>query len=310
MAQARQGDRVALGRLLSLIEEQGDAADEVERLVVGAWPRVVVGITGAPGAGKSTLTDQLIGSFRQQDFSVAVVAIDPSSPTTGGAILGDRVRMTDHAVDDRVLIRSVATRGAAGGLAVAVPGTLRVIGATGFDVAIVETVGVGQIELDVAALCDTVVVVVNPGWGDDVQAVKAGLLEIADVFVVNKADLPSVAQTESDLRSAMSLRMHTDSQWHIPVVRTVARTGDGVAQLHGVIGEHKTWLDETGERELRRQRRHHQELAARVRDVFVRQADRCVDSAGFASAVHEVDGGTTTVGDAVRALMKGFVFRG
>ncbi len=206
MDAAVSGDRVALGRLLSLVEEAGAAADEVDRLVAAAWPGSVVGITGSPGAGKSTLTDVLVSVLRGRGRSVAVLAIDPTSPHSGGAILGDRVRMTGHAADPGVFIRSVATRGASGGLTSTVPGVLRVIAAAGFDTVILETVGVGQIELDVADVAETVVVVVTPGAGDEVQAVKAGVLEIASIFVVNKADLDGAAQTEADLLAAMSLR--------------------------------------------------------------------------------------------------------
>ncbi len=199
---ARNGDRGALARLLSLVEQGGEGARDVGRL---AYPlggqAYTVGLTGAPGAGKSTLTSQLIALLRAADTEVAVLAIDPSSPFTGGAILGDRVRMQDHATDPGVFIRSMATRGHLGGLALAAPEAIRLLDAVGKPWVLVETVGVGQVEVEIAGEADTTVVVVNPGWGDAVQANKAGLLEIADVFVINKADRPGVAETRSRPRA-------------------------------------------------------------------------------------------------------------
>jgi LAO/AO transport system kinase len=305
LSQAAAGDRVALSRLLSLVEQQSEATDAVERLIIGQRPPMVLGITGAPGAGKSTLTDQLIGSFRSQGVTVAVVAIDPSSPFTGGAILGDRIRMTDHAGDDGVFVRSLATRGAAGGLAVAVPGSLRLLGAAGFEVAIIETVGVGQIELDIAHACDCVVVVVNPGWGDEVQAVKAGVLEIADVFVVNKADLPGAAQTESDLRAASSISASPQLGVHtaVGVVQTVATTGVGIAELHRLVVRHGTWLDQSGLRTERRRRQIEHELAARVQAAFAHAAGTRLCGSEADYLLHLVEAGDLTVSDAAGRLV-------
>ncbi|MFZ9897512.1 MAG: methylmalonyl Co-A mutase-associated GTPase MeaB, partial [Ilumatobacteraceae bacterium] len=200
------GDRAALARLLSLIERGGDDARSVGRLV---YPKVgngyVVGITGAPGAGKSTLTSSLISHLRSKAQEVSVLAIDPSSPFTGGAILGDRVRMQSHATDAGVFIRSMATRGHLGGLSLATSEAVRLLDAVGSPCTLVETVGVGQVEVEIARNADTIVVVVNPGWGDSVQANKAGLLEIADVFVINKADRPGVDQTQRDLEQMLEL---------------------------------------------------------------------------------------------------------
>jgi LAO/AO transport system kinase len=206
LAQARQGQRGSVARLLTLIERGGDAAAAVDRVAFAASRGVpTVGITGSPGAGKSTLVSALIHQIRAEGSRVAVLAIDPSSPFTGGAILGDRVRMGDHALDDGVFIRSMATRGHLGGLAVATPQAARLLDAVGFDLVLIETVGVGQVEVEVAGEADVAVVVVNPGWGDAVQANKAGLMEIADLFVINKADRPGAENTRRDLEQMLEL---------------------------------------------------------------------------------------------------------
>ncbi|HMF04984.1 MAG TPA: methylmalonyl Co-A mutase-associated GTPase MeaB, partial [Acidimicrobiia bacterium] len=203
---ARQGDRAAIAKLISLVEAGGDAAtDAVGRLYLSTGDAYTVGVTGAPGSGKSTLTDKLIGLLRASGTEVGVLAIDPSSPFTGGAILGDRVRMQDHATDEGVFIRSMATRGHLGGLSLATPQAVRVLDAAGKPWIIIETVGVGQVEVEVAGAADTTVVVVNPRWGDGVQANKAGLLEIADVLVVNKADRDGTDDTVRDLEVMLEL---------------------------------------------------------------------------------------------------------
>ena len=199
-----------------------------------------VGITGAPGSGKSTLTSAVIAHLRERDEPVAVLAVDPSSPFTGGAILGDRVRMQDHATDPGVFIRSMATRGHLGGLSLATPEAIRLLDALGHRWILVETVGVGQVEVEVAGKADTTVVVVNPGWGDAVQANKAGLMEVADVFVINKADRPGVQETRRDLEQMLELSSETgerpDDGWPVPIVPTVSTTGEGVAELWEAIG--------------------------------------------------------------------------
>ena len=228
---AIDGDRSALARLLSLIERGDDDARTVGRL---AYPRsgsgYTVGLTGAPGAGKSTLTSSIIGHLRAQDLEIAVLAIDPSSPFTGGAILGDRVRMQDHATDPGVFIRSMATRGHLGGLSLATPEAVRLLDAIGRKWILVETVGVGQVEVEVAGKADTTVVVVNPGWGDSVQANKAGLMEIADVFVINKADRKGVEETSRDLMQMLDLSDLPHDSWRPPIVPTVGSTGQGVPE--------------------------------------------------------------------------------
>ena len=250
--------KVALARLISLVERGGDPAREVGRL---AYPlsgnAYTIGITGAPGAGKSTLNDTLITQARAEG-TVAVLAIDPTSPFTGGAILGDRLRMNEHYQDPGVYIRSMATRGHMGGLAFAVPETVRLLDAAGFSTVVIETVGVGQVEVEVAGAADTTVVVVNPGWGDSVQANKAGLMEIADVFAVNKADRPGAKETVRDLEGMLDLA--SGGSWRPPVVTTVASTGEGVAELYAAIGKHRSHLENSGELEARRARRISDEL--------------------------------------------------
>jgi LAO/AO transport system kinase len=242
---ARTGDRAALARLLSLVERGGEGARAVGALTHGqGGDAYTVGLTGAPGAGKSTLTNALVSVVRRGDERVAVLAIDPSSPFSGGAILGDRVRMGDHATDEGVFIRSMATRGHLGGLAVAAPEAVRVLTAAGFPWVILETVGVGQVEVDVAAHADTTVVVVNPGWGDAVQANKAGLLEIADVFVVNKADRPGADDAVADLQRMLDLAGtgHGPGEWRPPVVPVVAADGTGVADVWAAVVAHRDHL--------------------------------------------------------------------
>ena len=234
--EACNGDRSALARLLSLIERGGDDARTVGRLV---YPKTgngyVVGITGAPGAGKSTLTSALIAHIRSLEQPVSVLAIDPSSQFTGGAILGDRVRMQNHATDAGVFIRSMATRGHLGGLSLATSEAVRLLDAVGSPCTLVETVGVGQVEVEIARNADTIVVVVNPGWGDSVQANKAGLLEIADIFVINKADRPGVDKTRRDLEQMLELSDFSKDAWQPTIVTTVGTTGEGAEGLWRAI---------------------------------------------------------------------------
>jgi LAO/AO transport system kinase len=258
---ARAGDRGALARLLSYVERGGEQGRTVGRL---AYPHsgqaYTVGLTGAPGAGKSTLTSSTIGHLRSLDLEVAVLAIDPSSPFTGGAILGDRVRMQDHATDPGVFIRSMATRGHLGGLSLATPEAVRLLDAVGRRWVLVETVGVGQVEVEVAGKADTTVVVVNPGWGDSVQANKAGLMEIADVFVINKADRNGVEETRRDLEQMLELSDLPHDAWRPPIVPTIASTGDGVAAVWDAINAHRAHAETSGELERRRSFRSSEEL--------------------------------------------------
>ncbi|MBW3536635.1 MAG: methylmalonyl Co-A mutase-associated GTPase MeaB [Actinobacteria bacterium] len=261
VAAAVDGDRLALARVLSLVERGGPQSREVSRLAFPEGGEAhTVGITGAPGAGKSTLTDQIIRLIRKdRDSQVAVLAVDPSSPRTGGAFLGDRVRMQDHATDPGVFIRSMASRGHLGGLALATPEAIRVLDASGFPVVIVETVGVGQVEIEVAGAADTTVVVVNPGWGDAIQANKAGLIEVADIFVINKSDRPGSEEVERDLNWALDQTMWP--VWRPPILRTVGPSGEGVEELVSVIADHRGTLEKSGELAERRSRRLTDELA-------------------------------------------------
>jgi LAO/AO transport system kinase len=260
-AAAIEGDRGALARLLSIIERGGEPARRVGRL---AYPHsgegYTIGLTGAPGAGKSTLTSATIGHLRGLDLDVAVLAIDPSSPFTGGAILGDRVRMQEHATDPGVFIRSMATRGHLGGLSLATPEAVRLLDAIGRRWILVETVGVGQVEVEVAGKADTTVVVVNPGWGDSVQANKAGLMEIADVFVINKADRKGVEETRRDLEQMLELSDLPPDAWRPPILATVASTGEGVPELWEAVLAHRAHAEESGVLASRRSFRSSEEL--------------------------------------------------
>ncbi len=268
---ACDGDRSALARLLSLIERGGDEAKEIARLghPLGGHG-YLIGITGAPGSGKSTLTSATIGHLRAQDLEVAVLAIDPSSPFTGGAILGDRVRMQDHATDPGVFIRSMATRGHLGGLSLATPEAARLLDAIGRPWTIVETVGVGQVEVEIAGKADTTVVVVNPGWGDSVQANKAGLMEIADVFVINKADRKGVEETQRDLEQMLELSDLAETAWRPPIVSAVATTGQGVAEYWSAVVAHRAAIESSGELTRRRQFRVGEEL----REIVARRLEQ------------------------------------
>ncbi len=274
---ARQGDRLSLARVISKVESGGTAAVEVSKIVYPlAGNGYTVGITGAPGAGKSTLTDRLISKARERGL-VGVVAIDPTSPFSGGAILGDRVRMGGHSTDPGVYIRSMATRGHLGGLAVAVPEAIRVLDASGFDCVIVETVGVGQVEVEVAGMADTTCVVVNPGWGDAVQAAKAGLMEVADIFVVNKADRPGTRETVRDLELMLDMGT-TEKSWRPPIVQTVAANGDGVDQLWEQIEKHRDHLSASGELETRRLQRIEDELVSMMSRTLASKMKNLLDS--------------------------------
>jgi len=277
---ALAGERASVARLISMVEKGGDAAHAaIARLYPHTGSAYTVGITGAPGAGKSTLTDKLISRIRKDDVEVGVLAIDPSSPFSGGAILGDRVRMQDHATDPGVFIRSMATRGHLGGLSLATPQAVRVLDAAGKPWVLIETVGVGQVEIEVAGAADTTMVVVNPGWGDAVQAAKAGLLEVADLFVVNKADRDGAAETVRDLEFMLDLSL--DSDWRPPIVKTVASRGEGFEELWEAINSHRSFLESDGRLAARRRKRTREELRSIVVERLYERAGQVCAGPGF-----------------------------
>jgi LAO/AO transport system kinase len=263
VAAAEEGSPRAVGRLISLVE---DAAPSLREVMAALAPRTgrarIIGLTGSPGVGKSTSTAALVGAFRKRGLRVGVLAVDPSSPFSGGALLGDRVRMQDHATDSGVFIRSMASRGHLGGLSWATPQALRVLDAAGCEVILVETVGVGQAEVEVASQADTTVVLLAPGMGDAIQAAKAGILEVADVYVVNKADRDGADNTVRDLRNMISQGDGPHGGWRPPIVKTVASRGEGVDDLVERLDEHWAWLASSGELGRRRARRAAGEIEA------------------------------------------------
>ena len=260
---ARAGDARAVARLISLVEDGSPLLREVMAgLVPYAGHAQVVGITGSPGVGKSTSTSALVAELRRAGKRVGVLAVDPSSPFSGGALLGDRVRMQDHALDREVYIRSMASRGHLGGLSWTTPQALRVLDAAGCDVVLVETVGVGQSEVDIAGLADTTLVLLAPGMGDGIQAAKAGILEIGDVYVINKADRDGADQVRRELRSMLALADRPDDAWRPPIVKTVASRGEGLDEVVAEIGRHHAWLESSGELDVRRTRRARDEIEA------------------------------------------------
>src|SRR3954471_2965036 len=270
ISRARHADPRAVARLISFVESDSPLLREVAAGLAGTAPRAhVIGLTGSPGVGKSTTTNALVRGLRARGDRVGVLAVDPSSPFTGGALLGDRIRMHDHTLDPGVFIRSMATRGHLGGLAWATPQAVRVLDGAGFDVVVVETVGVGQSEVEIAGLADVTVVLLAPGMGDSVQTAKAGILEVADLFVVNKADRDGAQNTVRDLRHMISLGMPDGPRtpgepplWRPPVLTTVASDGQGIDELLAELDRHREWAASTGELRERRVRRARREIEA------------------------------------------------
>lgn len=289
------GDVRGASRLMRLIDD-GDprATPELQTLFPKTGKAYVIGITGSPGAGKSTLTDKLVAHYRKLGKTVGVIAVDPTSPFTGGAILGDRVRMQGHATDAGVFIRSLATRGNLGGLSRATGDCVRVMDAMGRDVVIVETVGVGQDEIDIAQLAHTTVVVLVPGMGDDIQAIKAGILEVADVFAVNKADLDGADRTVRELRAMLELRhavkappmdhdahhrmvtghfpapLKNDAEWEPPILKVISPKNSGIDELAAAIESHRVFLEETGQKKEREESRAMTQFVALLRDRLLK----------------------------------------
>ena len=277
---AKAGNRHAIGRLLSLAEAGGDPADALADLTHAAGGNAhIIGITGPPGAGKSTLVGRLSAHCAELGKSPAVLAVDPSSPLTGGAILGDRIRIDSG--DANTFVRSIATRGHSGGLAQAVPGALRVLDAVGFDPIMIETVGVGQVEVDITATADTTVVVANPGTGDAVQANKAGLLEVADIFVVNKADHPGADEARRDLSLMLDLSHMTGAEdptgRRPPIIMVNSLTGDGIDELWNEIAAHLGHLAEHDQLADQRRRRDQAEVRSRVESELATKAWEALD---------------------------------
>ena len=263
VSRARNGEARAIGRLISQVEDGSPLLREVmAALTPYAGTAQIVGLTGPPGVGKSTSTSALVAELRRRDLRVGVLAVDPSSPYSGGALLGDRIRMSEHATDPGVFIRSMAARGHLGGVSRATPQALRVLDAAGCDVVLVETVGVGQSEVEIARLADTTVVLAAPGMGDGIQVAKAGILEVGDVYVVNKADRDGADQVRRDLRSMIARAERPEGAWRPPVLTTVAPEGRGADEVVDAIDEHHTWAAESGELGRRRVRRARNEIEA------------------------------------------------
>ena len=260
---ARAGDARALARLVTLVEDESAALPSVMRVIAPLTGHAqIIGLTGSPGVGKSTVTAALVRCFRAQGLRVGVLAVDPSSPFSGGALLGDRIRMQDHATDDQVFIRSMASRGHLGGLSWATPQALRILDAAGFDMIMIETVGVGQAEVEIASLADSSLVVVAPGLGDSIQAAKAGILEIADVFIVNKSDRPGTQEVIRDLRTMLAMASYGRGAWKPPIIATTAPSGEGIGDLAAAISKHGGWLADTGTLGDRRRARAREEISA------------------------------------------------
>ncbi len=258
------GDRRALARAISVVENGGPQATQlVKQLYKQSGRAHLIGVTGSPGVGKSTLVDALITSMRKDNLKVGVLAVDPSSPFTGGAILGDRIRMQAHTLDRSVFIRSMANRGHSGGIAMGTYDAVRMLEASGYDVVIIETVGVGQSELAIAQAADTTILVLMPGSGDDVQAIKSGIMEIGDIFVVNKADLPGANKTATDIMASLELT-NFKNDWRPPVISCVAETNEGVDSVWEAAQKHREFLQSSGELKERRKLKVQAELAELV----------------------------------------------
>jgi LAO/AO transport system kinase len=259
------GDRRSLARALSIVEDGGpEASWLVRKLFPHSGTAHLIGVTGSPGVGKSTLVDALVTEIRKNGLKVGVLAVDPTSPFTGGAILGDRIRMQAHTLDKNVFIRSMANRGHSGGTALATYDAVRMLEASGYDVVIIETVGVGQSELAIAKTADTTILVLMPGSGDDIQAIKSGIMEIGDVFVVNKGDLPGAQKTASEIMQSLELN---ESGWHAPVDITNAEINEGVEKVWQHVQDHRAFLDRTGKLKERRKQKMEAELAELVASI-------------------------------------------
>ncbi len=271
LTQLRSGDPRALARAISTVENRASGCSELLKAVFPYSGHArTLGLTGAPGAGKSTLVDQLAKHYRKLEKTVGIIAVDPSSPYTGGAILGDRIRMQDHYADTGIFIRSMATRGSLGGLARTTADVATIIDASGRDLVLIETVGVGQDEIDIVRLADITIVILVPGMGDDVQTIKAGIMEIADIFVINKSDREGADRVEKEIRALQSLATRGDA-WTPPVVKTVASTGQGVDDLAAAISNYDSYLRKNNLTEKRSVHNWQERLVEMLRDHFLDQ---------------------------------------
>lgn len=290
------GKHRALARTITRIENRSPGYRD---LVAALYPHTgnadVIGITGSPGSGKSTLVDKMAKAYRDRGLTVGVIAVDPSSPFTGGAVLGDRIRMASTATDMDVFFRSMSARGSLGGLSTATTDAVKALDAFGKDKIIIETVGAGQNEVDVVKTADTVAVLVPPSSGDDVQMLKAGILEIGDVFVVNKADLAGSDKTVTELKNMLDMREGEEGDWDPEVVETIANTGEGVAEFLDVLDAHADWLDASGRREAKRHQRHAEELRNLLREDASELVEDELDArGGVDELVERIDAGETT----------------
>jgi LAO/AO transport system kinase len=306
IAKAREGDPRSVARLISMVENGDPALPEVAAaLAPFAGDSQVVGLTGSPGVGKSTTTNELVRALRRAGHRVGVLAVDPSSPFTGGAILGDRIRMQEHTTDPGVYIRSMSSRGQLGGLAAATPQAVRVLEGAGCDVILVETVGVGQAEVEVASLADTTLVLLAPGMGDAIQAVKAGILEIADVFVVNKADRPGADATYRDIQGMLGLGERAAGDWRPLVVRATAVKGEGIDEVVAAVEKHRDWLEKTGELRKRRERRAEAEVEAIALGTLRARLSNLRDGTALSDLAFRVAAGEIDPYAAAEELIKG-----
>ncbi len=308
---ARQGDPRAVARLISLVEDADPALPEVAAALTGhAGTAQVIGLTGSPGVGKSTTTNELVRALRARGRRVGVLAVDPSSPFTGGAILGDRVRMQDHATDAGVYIRSMSSRGHLGGLSAATPQAVRVLEGAGCDVVLVETVGVGQAEVEVASLADTTLVLLAPGMGDAIQAVKAGILEVADIFVVNKADREGADAAYRDIQGSIALGERKPGDWRPAVLRCVASRAEGIDDILAAIHKHHAWLVEHGELARRREARAAAEIEGIALGTLRDRISSLRDGAALPKLAAAVAGGELDPYTAARNLLNGLEVQG